>query len=192
MAENMDFDTIRYHRENNITLKLLRKDSAPLVISFLYYEFKEKGRSFIGSEELSTRLSDYIYSLSSFSEGADYSDKAVNYLDRWTGEGFLRKYYTSGSDVAVFDLTPAAEKAIEWFQELNKKEFIGTESRLLKIFDMLKELVFASTDDPEKRLAALHEKRKEIDDVKQIIQDTVLEFHNFVFPKYIDNYKKYL
>ena len=35
-------------------------------------------------------------------------------------------------------------------------------------------------------------KRKEIDDVKQIIQDTVLEFHNFVFPKYIDNYKKYL
>jgi hypothetical protein len=25
-----------------------------------------------------------------------------------------------------------------------------------------------------------------------VIQDTVLEFHNYVFPKYIDNYKKYL
>jgi hypothetical protein len=34
--------------------------------------------------------------------------------------------------------------------------------------------------------------RQEIDDVKMVIQDTVLEFHNYVFPKYIDNYKKYL
>lgn len=35
-------------------------------------------------------------------------------------------------------------------------------------------------------------KKKEIDDVKQVISDTVLDFHNYVFPKYIDNYKKYL
>ncbi len=166
----MDFDTIRYHRENNVTLKLLRKDSAPLIISFLFNEFKDKGRSLIDSEELSTRLSDYIYSLSTFSEETGMSGKASAYLDQWAGEGFLRKYYTSGSDVAVFDLTPGTEKAIEWFQELNKKEFIGTESRLLKIFDMLKELVFNSTDDPEKQLSVLRDKRKEIDNQIKAIE----------------------
>jgi hypothetical protein len=36
------------------------------------------------------------------------------------------------------------------------------------------------------------EKTREIDDVKRNIEDTILEFHNYVFPKYIDNYKKYL
>ncbi len=34
--------------------------------------------------------------------------------------------------------------------------------------------------------------KKEIDDVKQVIQQTVMDFHNYIFPKYINNYKKYL
>lgn len=34
--------------------------------------------------------------------------------------------------------------------------------------------------------------KKELDDVKQIIMQTSMDFHNYVFPKYINNYKKYL
>lgn len=34
--------------------------------------------------------------------------------------------------------------------------------------------------------------KKEIDDIKTVINDTILDFHNFEFPKYIGNYKKYL
>lgn len=34
--------------------------------------------------------------------------------------------------------------------------------------------------------------KKEIDDVRQVIYETTLDFHNYVFPKYINNYKKYL
>ena len=34
--------------------------------------------------------------------------------------------------------------------------------------------------------------KKDIDNIKQIIQWTIIEFHNFEFPKYIWNYKKYL
>ena len=44
----------------------------------------------------------------------------------------------------------------------------------------------------EEELKLPLEKSKEIDNVKMIIQDTVLEFHNYIFPKYISNYKKYL
>jgi len=34
--------------------------------------------------------------------------------------------------------------------------------------------------------------KQEIDDVKQNIEETSMDFHNYVFPKYINNYKKYL
>lgn len=33
---------------------------------------------------------------------------------------------------------------------------------------------------------------KEVDDIKSIIRETVMDFHNYVFPKYILNYKTYL
>ncbi len=34
--------------------------------------------------------------------------------------------------------------------------------------------------------------KREIDDVRQIIYQTTMDFHNYIFPKYIMNYKKYL
>lgn len=36
------------------------------------------------------------------------------------------------------------------------------------------------------------EKIKHLDNVKQVIYSTMMEFHNYDFPKYIQNYKKYL
>lgn len=36
------------------------------------------------------------------------------------------------------------------------------------------------------------DKKREIDDVKNVIRDTLVDFHNYVFPKYIKNYKDYL
>ena len=33
---------------------------------------------------------------------------------------------------------------------------------------------------------------KDLDNIKQVIYSTMLEFHNYDFPKYIQNYKKYL
>jgi len=34
--------------------------------------------------------------------------------------------------------------------------------------------------------------KKEVDDISSIIRETVMDFHNYVFPKYILNYKTYL
>lgn len=36
------------------------------------------------------------------------------------------------------------------------------------------------------------EKKKHLDDVKNVINETIVDFHNYEFPKYIGNYKKYL
>lgn len=75
----------------------------------------------------------------------------------------MRKFYRPGSDEAQFDLTPATEKAIAWLAQLSERQFVGTESRLLTLFDLLKQMREGSEADPAKRLAKLHKKRDEID-----------------------------
>lgn len=43
-------------------------------------------------------------------------------------------------DEPLFDLTPATEKVIEWIASFEQKQFVGTESRLLTIFRLLRRL----------------------------------------------------
>ncbi len=159
----MDHEYIKYLKEYNPTVKLLRLDNAPLILSFLFQEFKKNNKIVILNTEIKTSLSDYIYNLNHIYGENTYSGTAQNYLDKWSNDGFLRKYYTSNSDEPAFELTPATEKALEWIKDLEKKEFVGTESRLLKIFDILKEIVYKSSDDPLKRLEELEKQKHEIE-----------------------------
>jgi len=164
----MEHDYIKWLKENNLTVKLLNMSNAPLIISFLYRTFKSRNRVSIMGGELKTALADYLFYLN---EGEEiYPLSARQYLENWTNDGFLRKYYTADSDEPVFDLTPATEKALDWVKDLDKKEFVGTESRLLNIFAMLKEIVFRSTEDPEKKIIELEKQKetleKEIEKIK--------------------------
>ncbi len=159
----MDHENIKYLKDYNPTVKLLRLDNAPLIISFLFQEFKKNNKIVISNTELKTSLSDYLYNLNHIYGDNIYPGTAQNYLDKWSNDGFLRKYYTSNSDEPAFELTPATEKALEWIKDLDKKEFVGTESRLLKIFDILKEIVYKSSDDPLKRLEELEKQKHEIE-----------------------------
>ena len=40
------------------------------------------------------------------------------------------------------DLPPAVEKVVEWLQSLKQQQFVGTESRLLTVFELLKGVVY--------------------------------------------------
>ena len=60
-------------------------------------------------------------------------------------------------------MTPATEKAIAWLSALSERSFVGTESRLLTLFDLLKQMSEGSESDPAKRIAELHKRRGEID-----------------------------
>lgn len=90
---------------------------------------------------------------------------ALVYLNDWAApeKGWLRKFYKPGTDEAQFDLTPATEKAIAWLVQLSERQFVGTESRLLTLFDLLKQMSEGSEADPARRMAELHRKRDEID-----------------------------
>lgn len=164
------FEEMSFLTHVNPTVKIFKSENFPLITSFLNSVFKEGERNELPDNEMETKLADYIYDLKQSGEGEYLSDKAKTYLEKWTNDGFLRKYYPGESDIPVYQLTPAAEKALQWLNDLEKREFIGTESRLMKIFDLLKEIVYKSTEDPKRRLEELYRRKEELEDEIQKVK----------------------
>ncbi|MDM8532022.1 DUF3375 domain-containing protein [Anaerolineales bacterium HSG25] len=158
----MDHDQLKVILKNAPSIKLLRSDNAPLIISFLDLEFKQKQQLTIPLTFLSERLDDYLELLRDGRPGL-YPSDPEKYLNEWCDAGWLRKYFLDDDD-PVFELTPDTEKTLGWVQLLQAQnhQFIGTESRFLRIFDLLKEIDNRSTIDVEVRLAQLETQKAEI------------------------------
>lgn len=162
---SLDFASLDALRMHHPAWRLLRSDHAPLVASFLHRVFVVPNVRVMAAADLSEALEDELYSLRlQLGEGA-FPKLALEYLNDWAAaeKGWLRKFYRAGTDEAQFDLTPATEKAIAWLVQLSERQFVGTESRLLTLFDLLKQMSEGSEADPAKRVAELHKKRDDID-----------------------------
>ena len=72
--------------------------------------------------------------------------------------------YPDGTEEPHYDATPAVEKALQWIQGLGEREFVGTESRLNVIFELLRQIAFGTEADPAQRLAELRRQRQELDE----------------------------
>jgi hypothetical protein len=161
----MDFATLDTLRTHHPAWRLLRSDHAPLVASFLNRVFVQPNVRVMAAADLAEALEDELYALRErLGEGA-FPKPALDYLNDWAGpeKGWLRKFYARDSDEPQFDLTPATEKAIAWLGTLTERSFVGTESRLLTLFELLKQMSEGSEADPEKRIAELAKRRDEID-----------------------------
>ena len=161
----MDHDYLDKLKQTHPTLRLLAADNAPLIISFLFLVFIRPNQRSLPQAEITSRLDDYLFHLREIHGEERYPKSARQYLEDWAGgkTPFLRKYYADAGDEPEFDLTPATEKAIEWLQSLEERRFIGTESRLLTVFNLLKELVRKTSLDPAARIAELERRKEEID-----------------------------
>jgi len=162
----MEHDEIEDVRRGSSAWRLLRADNAAFVLSFLGRVFVDENTRSISSTELVSRLDDELYALNQANENARYPRSAKAYLDDWASPevGWLRKYYPLGADEPHFDATPAVEKAVGWVQSLRSRSFIGTESRLNTIFELLRQMAFGSEADPDVRVAELERRRQEIDE----------------------------
>ena len=101
---------------------------------------------------------------------------AAEYLNDWAApeRGWLRKFYPPGSDEVHFDLTPATERALSWLSSLTERAFVGTESRLLTLFDLLQQMRQGSQTDPQARVAELHKRRDAIDvEIARVLAGTM-------------------
>lgn len=174
----MEYDHLRYLRSNHPTWRLLTADSAPLIIGFLHRAFILSNVRALGEQELAAQLEDYLFHLRETEGDAAFPRAARHYLTDWAGDerGWLRRYYPPDSDEPHYDLMPATEKAIHWVVELEERpRFIGAESRLRTVFDLLQELVQGAETDPEARIAELQRQRAEIDAQIARIEDGELE-----------------
>lgn len=161
----LDFDTLDRLRQSHPAWRLLCAKHAPLVASFLHRTFVAPNVRNLAQTDLIEALEDELFAVRE-RQGADaFSGSAQSYLNDWADndKGWLRKFYPVGTDEPHYDLTPATEKAIAWLATLTERTFVGTESRLLTLFDLLQQMIEGSQTDPETRIAELHKRRDEID-----------------------------
>ncbi|MFX1803423.1 DUF3375 domain-containing protein [Paraburkholderia sp. A1BS-2L] len=162
----LDYPTLDALRTRHPAWRLLRSDHAPLAVSFLHGVFVAPNVRVMAAPLLAEALEDELYALREQLGDGAFPRPALEYLNDWASpeKGWLRKFYRQGSDEPQFDLTPAAEKAIAWLGTLTERSFVGTESRLLTLFELLRQMSEGSEADPEKRLAELHARRAQIDE----------------------------
>jgi ribosomal protein S16 len=163
-AEHMSYPFLENMRKLNPTWRLMASTNAPLVISFLHREFITDNRRNILESELAARLDIFIYMLQQGNTDYSFPRTGKEYLDEWADDnhGWLRKIYPPGRDDPHYDLTPQAEKAIEWLLSLKPQAFIGTESRLITVFDLLRQILAGSELDPILRIAELERQKANI------------------------------
>lgn len=201
----MDYARLQALFTQSASMKLLRARHAPVILSFLYQEFKVPNRITISNYELADKLADYLEAINFHDDEEDgepeYVDsseetaeieeqetvividskqRARNYLESWSSEQnrYLRKYPDDkGED--VHELTPSTEKVIQWLQDLEHKGFVGTESMFLDIVRRLQELYHNSAEDPEHKLAALKQHKAEIEaQIQEIEQSGAVRVYN--------------
>lgn len=168
------------------SVKLLTSGTSQLFnLAFFIDTFSEN--NVLSEERLLNKLADYIES-SQTQNGNEYEinpldtyfDKAKIYLKNWTEKGYLTNIEGKRGEY-FYELSSFTERTIQWFDTLKKREFVGTESKFKTIFQQLQELVEFTSEDREKRLQDLKNRKIEIE--KQI-QDIEMGEDIPVFDEY--------
>ncbi|GHT34532.1 hypothetical protein AGMMS49574_22130 [Bacteroidia bacterium] len=184
----MDYQKLEIQLKSAPSLKLLRSRNAPLILSFLYSQFKEQGEISILNEKLVSQLAWYLEELNYSDEdddltsfGTDNYERAKKYIESWTNDNFLRNYMDDTEKTIYNVLTQHAERVFQMLDLLQERKFVGTESKFKDIFHKLKELVDNNTEDPKKKIEELEERKKKIDEeIRRIRRDgNVVKFEDY-------------
>ncbi len=165
----MEYEAIDALRERHPAWRLLRAGNAVLILSFLGEFFVEDNRGACPASEVADALDDRLYALNGQDAAEDgqarYPKDPRSYLEDWaaTDAAYLRRFYPSGDDEVHYEVTPAFEKAYAWVTGLQGRSFVGTESRLHTVVELLRQIVHGTEVQPEVRLAELHRRRDELD-----------------------------
>ncbi len=189
---SFDYATLDKLRQDHPAWRLLGAHHAPLVAGFLHRLFIVPNVRSLSQADLVEALEDELFVLREQMGNDAFPETAHKYLNDWAenDKGWLRKFYPAGTDEPHYDLTPATEKALAWLEGLAERTFVGTESRLLTLLDLLRQINQGSQTDPAIRIAELQKRRDDIDaeilrimsgDI-QILDDAALKdrFQQFV------------
>lgn len=147
---DMDYDEIEALRREHPAWRLLASSNAALVLSFLQRVFIDANASNLPATVLVDELDDELYAHRQRLGDDVFPRRPQAYLDEWADakHGWLQKFYPPGGDEPHYDLTSTVEKALAWVGDLETRTFIGTESRLNTIFELLRQMVYGANSDP--------------------------------------------
>ena len=166
MMAELNHETLHVLQREHPAWRLLRSDHAPLVVAFLNRAFILPNVRVIPEPDLAEALEDELFGVRERIGSDAFPRPARDYLNDWASpeKGWLRKFYLRGTDEPHFDLVPATERVIAWLGELEARSFVGTESRLLTLFELLRQMATGSQADPAARVAELQQRRDAIDE----------------------------
>ncbi len=142
-----------------------------MMVSFFYFVFVSNRHISIKNSVILSYLDDFLYGLNQRDKNM-FPKSAKEYLDDFSNDryGYLKKYYANDGEL-MYELTPYTQKALEFIESLEKKEFVGSRTKFNIIFDLLDELIFETSLSDEERIKELKKQKgiidKQIDDIEQ-------------------------
>jgi hypothetical protein len=165
----VDYESIDVLRQRHAAWRLLRAGNAALILSFLGGFFVEGNRGACSGSDVAAALDEQIFALNvavpAESGEVRFPKEPRAYLEDWSASeaGYLRRFYPPGDDEVHYEVTPSFEKAYAWVVSLEGRSFVGTESRLHTVVELLRQIVRGTEADPDLRLADLRHRRDQLD-----------------------------
>lgn len=165
----LSYDYFNQFKEQSLALKLLRSPHFALLTSFFHRAFIQSNKRSVPYQQLVSLLDQHLFEIAELEGDALYPKSAKAYLDDWVNSrgGYLRKYLPQHSDEPECDLLPDVEKALRYLEDMQGRQFVGTESRLKLLLEMINTLIEGSSADQSSRLLALKQRKVELE--QQII-----------------------
>jgi len=173
----MSTPDISYLFESAPAVQIVRMRNAHWVIPFLFSAFKTENILSLPEPGLISLLAEELRNHSEGTEdleeariefGEDEESRARKYLLNWVQRRLLQDFPDEDA-VTQYQLSAHTEKLFQWLQSLEKRQFVGTESRFRFLFQTLREMVEYTEDNAAKRLEELKNRKAEIDkEIKRI------------------------
>ncbi len=159
----MTYEYLKNLKATHQTLKLLNSDNFAMSVAFFHFAFIQKRNITLTHSAILLYLDDFLYDINETYKGA-FPKEAKAYLEDFSHDksAYLRKYHGS-EDEALYELTPQAQKVLEFIESLKKREFIGSRSKFNIIFELLEELEFETNLSDRERIKKLENEKKVLD-----------------------------
>src|SRR6201999_595644 len=162
---------LSYLLETSPSVQIIRMRNAHWVIPFLFKAFKTENILSVPEQTLIGALAEELRNHSEDIEdleeariefGEDEESRARKYLLNWVQRRLLQDFPDTDA-VTRYQLSAHTEKLLQWLQNLEKRQFVGTESRFRFLFQTLRDMVEYTEDDTVRRLEELKNRKDEID-----------------------------
>ncbi len=168
----MHVESLQKFFASSPAVRLIRSPHAYWIVDFLHAQFKLAGQITRRHSELAAELELYLNQLSqnqalqADSRPKSQDQQAETYLASWCSSsiGWLKRFIDDQASEPSYQLTAEFEKALAFVQRASQDvTFVGTESRLRTILDVLNSIVAGSAEDPRVRERELEARKQAIE-----------------------------